>query len=85
LKGVLEKVEDEKRTNAELNTRIEAIESEKRVLEEEGKRALADAQRSHAEKMDTLKGTVEEFERAHWDRVEKSKTLYQRYRSNDLV
>jgi hypothetical protein len=80
-----QRVEEERRVNGELRKRIGVIEAEWRLVEEEGRKRVVDAEGVKEEEVVVLKGMVAELERINGELVQKGNTLRKRYETNDLV
>jgi hypothetical protein len=80
-----QRVEEERRVNGELRKRIGVIEAQWRLVEEEGRKRVVDAEGAMEEQLVMLKEMVAELERINGELVEKGNTLKKRYEMNDLV
>ena len=83
--GVRREAEGERRTNEELRKRIEVLQSERRQVEEAGRKMVADAEGAKNEQMVMMKKTIAELERINRELVANAKTLRERYETNGLV
>jgi hypothetical protein len=68
-------VEEERRVNGELRKRIGVIEAEWRLVEEEGRKRVVDAEGVKEEQLVVLKEMVAELGRINGELVEKGNTL----------
>jgi hypothetical protein len=80
-----QRVEEERRVNGELRKRIGVTEAQWRLVEEEGRKRVVDAEVAMEEQLVMLKEMVAELERINGELVEKGNTLKKRYETNDLV
>jgi hypothetical protein len=80
-----QRVEEERRVNEELRKRIGVTEARWRLVEEEGRKRVVDAELAMEEQLVMLKEMVAELERINGELMEKGNTLKKRYETNDLV